>query len=202
MQKHWDKLEEIKVSWLTEFFFFFLIQLRERLKWCQSDISPQPGAGWENAYVHTLEDLGEAVGRRDNGAALSTSSRVSGQHFSAQCRLAFPVSNLPVYFSRVLNAARSHSRWMLSSTPPWPSPAPAASPAAAPAASRSPCSAGRCAPCVFASPPCTSAAGFPVASLSSAGLLKVWWDRRCPLLFETQNARLRTKNKRSRKCLL
>lgn len=66
--------------------------------------------------------------------------------------------------------------------PPLSSPAPAVSPAAAPAEFHSPCSAERCAPCVYASLLCTSAAGSPDASLSSAGLPEVWLDQYCPLL--------------------
>lgn len=52
-------------------------------QWCQSDTNPRPGAHSENADVLALEDLGEPVSRRDNGATLSESHRVSGQHFSA-----------------------------------------------------------------------------------------------------------------------
>lgn len=180
-------------------------------QWCQYDTNPQPGARSENADVHTLEDLSELLSHEDNGAALSTSRRVSSQHFLArpswrktQCRVSnstlskcfchHRTSFWKLLWKCCLLKSDKHSfvwyksHCKLVSTPPWSSPAPAASLAVAPAAFRSPCSAGRCAPCVCASPLYTSAAGFPAASLSSAGLLKVWWDHCCPLLLKTQNA--------------
>lgn len=98
MWKHRDKLEKVKVTvcWQSMFLVFclFFDTTEQKFQQCQSDTNPQPGARSENVDVHTPEDLGELGSRQDNGAALSTSRRVSGQRFSArrswrktQCRV-------------------------------------------------------------------------------------------------------------------